>query len=106
MRTTDSSPVAVDTVRKCAGVVLPLRFMSERIRDPNLSIVRTLKFDFVAAASHHGEESVAVCDSKGFEQSDRRSWKRSGRNHPNHLHGGRVKDPNEQPRGCGYTQRS
>src|ERR1700722_12234430 len=70
-----------------------LRLVAEWIRDPILAVVRALKFDFVAAAGHHGEEAVAIGHAKWLQGGDGRVRK---------WHGG--PDHQEQEYGAGVEE--
>src|SRR6266849_2987027 len=73
-----------------------LRLVAEGVRKPSLAVVRTLKLDFVAAASHDGEEAVAVRDSKGLEGGYWRGWEgRAGPDHPEEENGAGVEEARE-----------
>lgn len=83
--------------RRFVGV---LRLETERISGPVLAIVRALEFDFVAAASHYGEESVTIGNAERLKRGNGRVWK--GRVAPDHKkqeHAGGIKEPEKQYRG-------
>src|SRR6266851_3444282 len=73
-----------------------LRLVAEGVCVPSLAIVRTLKFDFVAAAGHNGEEAVAVCDAERLERGYWRGWEgRAGPDHPEEENSAGVKEARE-----------
>ena len=43
-----------------------LGFVTEWIRDPNLAVARTLKFDFEAGGSHPPKQAEIVRDAEGI----------------------------------------
>ena len=58
-----------------------LRLVAERIRHPVLAVVRSLKFDFVAAARHGRKQSVPIGDAKWFQSDDRAQLAAEPRGH-------------------------
>src|SRR5260370_19943240 len=84
------------------SLVRILRLVAEGVCKPSLAVVRTLKFDFVAAASHNGEEAVAVCDAERLERGNWRRWEwRAGPDHPEEENGAGVKEAREDYGGGG-----
>src|SRR6266852_1082905 len=82
-----------------------LRFESKRVNEPGLSIVRALELDFVTAARHHGEQSIAVRDTKWLQHRYGRGRQRQRSYHPHHFHQRYVENPRQHPRGRSKLQR-
>src|ERR1700678_876805 len=73
-----------------------LRLIAEGIRGPGFSIKRTLKFNLVAAVGHDGEKTIAIGDAKRFDRAQGRLRKRqAGKEHPDKLGSGAIKDEGE-----------
>src|SRR5260370_8760819 len=72
-----------------------LRFESKRVNQPGLPIVRALKFDFVTAARHHGEQPVTVRDAKWLQRRNRCRRQPPWLDHPHHLRERGIEDPRE-----------
>src|SRR5579875_477032 len=71
-----------------------LRLIAERVWRPGLSILRSLKFDFVTRVSHYGKEAVLVGDAKWLQRLDWRFWQRHAwSKHPDQFRGSNVEDP-------------
>jgi len=83
-----------------------LRLIAEGIRGPGFSVLRALEFNFVAAVSHDGEKAVAIGDAKRFDRAQRRLRKRhGGKQHPDKLRSGAIKDEGEAGSGNCSAQR-
>src|SRR5215469_15240647 len=54
-----------------------LRLVAERIRDPVLAVIRSLKLNLKAFPGHAAKQAVLVCDSKRLEKGH---WFRRQRN--------------------------
>src|SRR6202035_610750 len=85
--------------RRFVGI---LGLVAKWVGSPILAVIRALEFDFVAAASHYREKTIAVGNAKRLQCRDRRGRKwRTAPNHPQKEHGAGVEEPHEHDRGEG-----